>query len=104
MSNSFEELNDLVFRLELQKKVTKTLMDLWQDLFPSDYLPFPKQFIIWLDRYPLDVVEKGIRRAAAKFQEMGGDIDNPQHGSPPMTKEDCTRYASGVMKWTVYEQ
>ena len=60
-------------------------------VLPVDWLPSPSQFLIWLRRYGLPLVEKGITVAADKLHQV------TKEAKRPWTQDDAIRYASGVM-------
>jgi hypothetical protein len=69
-------------------------MELWVAVLPVDWLPGHRQFLVWLRRYGLVLVEKGITVAAGKLQQVSKEANRP------WTADDAIRYASGVMART----
>jgi hypothetical protein len=67
---------------------------LWRQAVEPNTVPNRKQFDIWLDRYPFDIVVRGIRRAGDKLAAHQG----------VMSQEDEVRYASAVMRDTLKSQ
>jgi hypothetical protein len=105
---------ELLAKVERQKRERLALAALWESLFPSCPTPDDRQFIIWLNLYGFDVTVAGIERALVqqqrrqqKFDEaarecLAGTASGIGPCAPsvpePMDCDDIVRYASGVMK------
>ena len=77
-------------RLQQQKEHAKALRELWQELF-NQQAPTPTQIYIWLRRYPVEVVEEGIRCCAMKAYRLAAEQNE-------MSADHQLRYASAVMR------
>jgi hypothetical protein len=85
---------ELSARLRSQEDEIHALMELWATVLPIEWLPGHRQFLIWLRRYGLVLVEKGITVAAGKLQQVTTEAKRP------WAADDAIRYASGVMART----
>jgi hypothetical protein len=85
---------DLRARLRSQEDEIDALMELWAAVLPIEWLPGHRQFLIWLRRYGLVLVEKGITVAAGKLHQV------TKEAKRLWTADDAIRYASGVMART----
>jgi hypothetical protein len=63
----------------------RELITLWERTLGTP--PIEQQFIIWVELHPVDIVRRGILKAAAKNQTMGG----------AMSDDHKVRFASKVM-------
>src|ERR1700680_1197129 len=65
---------------------------LWNDVLPDSPVPRDTQFRVWLNLYPLHIVQHGIARAGGRQEQ------NFLENKPPLDFVDLNRYASGVMR------
>jgi hypothetical protein len=63
----------------------RELIELWSKVLGVP--PSERQFLIWMESHPADVVRNGILKAAMKNQQMGGT----------MSEDHKIRFASKVM-------
>jgi hypothetical protein len=63
----------------------------WHTAFATTATPSERQMLVWLDRYPLVIVEKALLKTGVKAMTM-------QRRSEPMSYVDRLRYASAVMR------
>jgi hypothetical protein len=71
--------------------------DLWRGLMPGQDVPPQSTFLTWAGIYTDHLVSRGVTRAASKSRKTIAE-----GGS--MSGEDCTRYASSVMKHELESQ
>jgi hypothetical protein len=64
------------------------------NILPVDWMPGHGQFLIWIRRYGLALVEKGITVAAGKLHQVAKEAQRE------WTADDAIRSASGVMART----
>jgi hypothetical protein len=85
------QAGDLRARLRVQEDEIDALMELWLAVLPVDWMPGHGQFLVWIQRYGLALVEKGITVAAGKLHQVTKEAQRT------WTADDAIRYASGVM-------
>jgi hypothetical protein len=74
-----------------QLEVAEQYAALWRALMPESEVPGAGQFLLWIGRYPNELVQHGINRAAGKSRKL-------LNTAATMTLEEKIRYASSVMK------
>lgn len=79
----------LIQQLSQRSEERRALQMLWVTI-DDHTVPSEKQFDIWLNRYPFEVVVKGIKRVGDKYATT----------SSMMSHDDMVRYASGAMRDT----
>jgi len=82
-------------RIKEQQQQSEALQQLWKQLFPEFVPPAPRQFQVWLNLYPFEVVVHGLEKA---MQFLNKRILEGDEATIPVEQGDIVRYASGCMK------
>lgn len=101
---------DLLSRIRREKEEAACLKELYEGLFPPDFMPEDRQFRVWLQRYDLETIAASIERAASWHGECLQAIEEIElKGKKPPAelwkgRLDIIKYASGTMRNKAREQ
>jgi len=101
MTNNAEAL---LTRIRQQKEEAGVLKELYSDLFPPEFVPEDRQFLIWLQRYDMETIAASLERTVAWYSEAMQNIEEFEAKGKKIpdalykNKLDILKYASGVMK------
>jgi hypothetical protein len=90
-------------RMQQQREEVEALKELFNSLMP-EFIPYDRQFRIWLQRYEVDVIAASIERTAEwvnQMQQKVEELEAEGRGVPAALRKaklDIVKYASGTMK------
>ncbi len=95
--DTFKHVEALRLRTAQLKAETESLKELWLTLFPADWLPSDRQFMVWLNLYDFGSVSYGIETAANRLNRKEIEAEETTN-ELIWNKSEAVKFASGVMK------